>query len=97
MFARDGESPGNRKLYQYKEDNHDKYQQDVVRTNLQALFVGGRRMRKWRSNNARHGSDPACSGSQNLTKSSQLPGIAKGRPDVQQLQTFRSSKFVPDR
>jgi hypothetical protein len=84
-------------LRHYEEDNHDKHQQDLDGTNLQALFDGGRHMCKWRSNNARHGSDPACSGRQNLAKSSQVPGITKGRPDVQQLQTFRGSELVPDR
>jgi hypothetical protein len=54
-------------------------------------------MRKWRSSNVRYCSYPACSGSQSLTKSGQLPGITKGRSDVQQLQTFRSSELVPDR
>jgi hypothetical protein len=79
------------------QDFHAGLQQDLVSTNLQTLFVGECDMR-WRSHsNARYGSNPARSGRQNLAKSSQLPRIAKGRCDVQQLQTFHSSELVPDR
>jgi hypothetical protein len=97
IYAKCGVIRGVSVCNQYKEANRDKHEQDVVSTNLQALFVGGRRMRKWRRNNIRYGSYPTCSGSQGVAKSSQLPRITKGCCDVQQLQTFRSSELVPDR
>jgi hypothetical protein len=81
-----------------RKDFHAGHQQDSVGTNLPALFAAGGDLMRWRRcNNARYGGDPACSSSQNLAKSSQLPGIAKGCCDVQQLQTFHGSELVPDR
>ena len=81
-----------------RKDFHAGRQQDSVVTNLPALFAaGGDRMRWRRCNNARRGKRPDCSGSQNLTKCRQVPGLAKGRADVQQLQAFHGSERVPDR
>jgi hypothetical protein len=84
---------------QHKEDNHDTLRKNVVSSDLQARFIGGRRLRRRRSGNPRHGSYPACpgTGGQNLAKSSQISGFPEGRADVQQLQAFRTAEFVPDR
>lgn len=51
----------------------------------------------WRCDNTRYGSDPICSGSEGIAKSSQVPGNPKGQPDVQQLQALCSTERVPDR
>jgi hypothetical protein len=80
--------------HRFKGDDYDKRLQDHDSASLQALIIGGRDMRKRRSHDAR--CEPACSGSQNLTKCRQVPGIAEGRADVQQLQAFHGSERVPD-
>ena len=79
-----------------KGDDHDKCPQDHVGASLQALFIGGRDMRKRRSHNARRCRHPACSGSQNLTKCRQVSGLAKGRAEMQQLQAFHGPERLPD-
>jgi hypothetical protein len=96
IFTKSGVGRGVSVCNQYKEANHDKHQQDAASTNLQALFVGGHRMRNCCRNNIRNGNYPTCSGSQNLPKSGQIPGITKGCCDVQQLQTFRCAELVPN-
>jgi hypothetical protein len=97
VYAKSGVTRRASVCNQYREANHDKHEQDVVSTNLQALFVGERRMRWWRRNNIRYGSYPTCSGGQGVAKSSQLSRITKGCCEVQQLQSFRSSELVPNR
>ena len=76
-------------------EDHVKRLQVYVRASFKALFIGGRDMRKRRSHNAR--CHPACSGGQNLTDCRQVPGLAKGRANVQQLQAFHGSERLPDR
>ena len=95
--ARSGVSGKAAVCNQHKEANHD----DVVGTYLQALSVGGGRMRRWRSNNARYCGYPPGSSSKNPAKGGQVPGHAEanteGRRDVQQLQALRGSELLPDR
>jgi hypothetical protein len=99
MVRRIRNHSGNQSCDQHKEDTHDTLRQKLVSTDLQALFIGGRRLRKWRSDNPRDGRYPACpgTGGQNLAKSSQISGFPKGRANVRQLQAFHTAELVPDR
>jgi hypothetical protein len=81
--------------YQLKGDDHDKCPQHHIGANLQALFIGECDMRKRRSHNARC-SQPARTSRQNRADCSQVPGHAKGRAEVQQLQAFHGAKRLPD-
>jgi hypothetical protein len=92
-----GRQEGDAPYHRCEEDTDDKHQHDFVSTNLQTFLIGGRGMRWRRCNDARYGNNPACSGRQNLAKSSQLPSLAKGRCDVRQLQALRKPELVPDR
>jgi hypothetical protein len=81
--------------YQLKGDDHDECSQHHIGANLQALSIGECDMRKRRSHNARC-SQPARTGSQNRADCRQVPGHAKGRAKVQQLQAFHGSERLPD-
>jgi hypothetical protein len=81
--------------YQLNGDDHDECSQHHIGANLQALSIGECDMRKRRSHNARC-SQPARTGSQNRADCRQVPGHAKGRAKVQQLQAFHGSERLPD-